>query len=307
MGAMLVVGVDENGLGPQLGPLVATAVVAEVEQYDSERFREIGFDLDVGDSKQTSAFGKMEHAEGVALALAELEAGRVPETFDQLLEALSLDGLLTLRSPCPDRRTARQCWEPTLKLPMYEGDVDEGRKILKQLKRRGFRIRRLRTTLACAGVLNESLDAGRKKLQVDLNLFERLLQDAAASFDEPLEAYCGLVGGIRNYPKYFRHFDKVETVKEEKGLFEYKVEDVGRVIFEIKADDHHLPVGLASMLGKYVRELGMARIIRFYREQDESLPKASGYHDPVTKRFVDGTVALRKKLKIYNGCFRRRG
>lgn len=306
---MLVVGVDENGLGPQLGPLVATALVAEVEDYDADRFRALGFDLAVGDSKQTSAFGRMEHAEGVALALAELEAGRVPKTFDELLEALSLDGVLSLRAPCPDRKTAKQCWDPELKLPMYEGDVDEGRAILRKLKRGGFRIRRLRTTLACAGVLNEALDAGRKKLQVDLNLFERLLIDAAASFDEPLRAYCGLVGGIRNYPKYFLHFDPdaVKTVSEKKGLFEYEVDEVGSVIFEIKADDHHLPVGLASMLGKYVRELGMARIIRYYREHDEALPKASGYHDSVTKRFVEGTVELRKKLEIYNGCFRRRG
>lgn len=306
---MLVVGVDENGLGPQLGPLVATALVAEVDDYDADRFRKLGFELEVGDSKQTSAFGKMEHAEGVALALAELEAGRVPKTFDELLEALSLDGLLSLRAPCPDRSTAKQCWHPELQLPMYEGDVAEGRAILRKLKRAGFRIRRLRTTLACAGVLNEALDAGRKKLQVDLNLFERLLLDAAASFDEPLLAYCGLVGGIRNYTKYFRHFDEdaVKVVSEKKGLFEYEVDDVGTVLFEIKADDHHLPVGLASMLGKYVRELGMARIIRYYREQDPELPKASGYHDSVTKRFVDGTVALRKKLDIYNGCFRRRG
>ena len=304
---MLVVGVDENGLGPQLGPLVATALVAEVETYDAERFRALGFELEVGDSKQTSAFGKMEHAEGVALALAEIEVGHVPETFDELLEALSLDGLLGLRAPCPDRETTRQCWAPEMKLPMYEGDVEAGRAILKQLSRRGFRIKRLRTTLACAGVLNEALDAGRTKLQVDLNLFERLVLDAAASFDEPLECYCGLVGGIRNYPKYFRHFDGFETVSEEKGLFVYRVDEVGSVAFEIKADDHHLPVGLASMLGKYVRELGMARIIEFYREHDEDLPKASGYHDSVTKRFMDGTVALRKKLQIYNGCFRRRG
>src|SRR5688572_2511920 len=62
---MIVVGVDENGLGPRLGPLIATAVALDVQDYDATRLRRVGARIGVGDSKTTSAFGAMAHAEGL--------------------------------------------------------------------------------------------------------------------------------------------------------------------------------------------------------------------------------------------------
>ena len=73
---MLVVGVDENGLGPRLGPLVATALTLEVRgSYDAGRLRRRGLALGVTDSKQVSGFGNMAFAESVALALVERSEG----------------------------------------------------------------------------------------------------------------------------------------------------------------------------------------------------------------------------------------
>jgi hypothetical protein len=47
--------------------------------------------------------------------------------------------------------------------------------------------------------------------------------------------------------------------------------------------------------------------VRFYRRHDPRLPEASGYHDAVTARFVDGTAPLRRRLRIAHDCFERRG
>ncbi len=302
---MLVVGVDENGLGPRLGPLIATAATIEVDDYDQEALKALGAELQVGDSKQTSAHGRMAHAEGIALALAERELGRVPRDIDDLLSAISLDGLLALRSPCPDAKTARHCWEPRLPLPAFGGDPEEGRAIVVSLRRGGVRITRIRSAVMCAGVLNENMAHGRSKLRCDLSLFERLVLDARNCCTDDVTAICGLVGGIRAYPKYFQRFQHVEPRSESKGYFAYAVRDVGDVIFEIKADDRHLPVGIASMVGKVVRELTMARIVSFFRAHDDALPHASGYHDSVTKRFIADSAPIRKRLAIANACFER--
>jgi ribonuclease HII len=72
------------------------------------------------------------------------------------------------------------------------------------------------------------------------------------------------------------------------------------------ADGSNLLVGLASLVGKYLRDLLMRRITWFYRAQAPELPEASGYHDPVTKAFVAQTQAQRRKLRIADDCFARR-
>ena len=142
---------------------------------------------------------------------------------------------------------------------------------------------------------------------MNLSRFERLLRDASDGLGDPLTAYCGMVGGIRRYREYFRHFDVecVETLAEERRAARYRVPGVGDVHFEVDADSTHLPVALASMVGKYVRELAMERMNRFYQGHDEALPRASGYHDPVTRRFIESTTPIRKRLRIAQRCFER--
>jgi len=80
---------------------------------------------------------------------------------------------------------------------------------------------------------------------------------------------------------------------------------LGAVRFEVDADASPLPVALASMIGKYVRELAMARQNAFYRGHDPELPEVSGYHDKVTARLVDATQLLRARLGIEDRCFER--
>jgi hypothetical protein len=64
---------------------------------------------------------------------------------------------------------------------------------------------------------------------------------------------------------------------------------------------------MASMVGKYVREALMARVVRFYRDEAPELPDASGYYDPVTSAFMDATMLLRERRRVPDRCFERRG
>jgi ribonuclease HII len=91
----------------------------------------------------------------------------------------------------------------------------------------------------------------------------------------------------------------------EHGL-RYTVADVGQVSFEIDADQRHLPVAFASMIGKYVRELWMARQNHFYRAIVPEMVDVSGYHDPVTRRFIAASADVRRALDIREDCFVRR-
>jgi ribonuclease HII len=303
---VIIVGVDENGLGPLLGPLVTTAVSLELARYRPEHHASLGRTLGIDDSKATAGFGQMELAEGLALALIEQLTGQVPADIDALFSALLLDSPDALRSPCPSA-SRPQCWSVPIALPCFGGELAAGRTTLRKLARAGLRPRHLRSALACTGALNTRLRKGQSRVEVDLELMERLVLDARARADGELRAICGMVGGIRNYTAKMRHFPAadVRAVRASGGTLAYEVHGVGHVRFEIDADANHLPVALASMVGKYVRELWMERQNRFYRGHDASFAEVSGYHDPVTQRFVLASTALRGTLGIDDACFRR--
>jgi len=305
---VIVVGVDENGLGPLLGPLVTTAVAFELARYSPERHGALGRELGIDDSKATAAFGQMAAAEGLALALVEALCGVAVNDVDALLSCLLLDAPDALKARCPASSLA-QCWSTPMPLPCFGGDLEAGRAILAGLRERGLRPAHAKSAVACTGALNARLRAGQSRVEVDLELMERLVLDARTRAGADVRAICGMVGGIRNYVAKMRHLPRAGAVVRQrapKGTLAFDVSGVGHVRFEIDADARHLPVALASMVGKYVRELWMARQNRFYRAHDESLAEVSGYHDPVTQRFIVASEKLRVALGVDDACFVRK-
>lgn len=303
---MFIVGVDENGLGPRLGPLVATAVTLEVSQYHKDDFSQIGRSLGIKDSKVTSGFGRMAQVEGVVLAMVENLHGTCPQDANSLFDLVSLDGLELLQAPCPEASLA-QCWSSEVLLPAFKGDIDRGREVFHALRRQGIAIVSVRSAVACAGVLNSEVKRLGSKFAVDLCLFERLLIECRNSVPSHFDAYCGMVGGIRKYSSYLHSpiRNGIEIIEEERGHSVYRAPGIGWLTFEVHADANHLPVSLASMFGKYVRELAMERQNRFYYHTDPELHPVSGYHDRLTSRFIKQSQKLRDSLGLAKECFER--
>lgn len=305
---MLVMGVDENGLGPRLGPMVATSLALETPRYDRASLSERGLALGLTDSKQTGGFGRLGFMESVALGLLSQTGLGTPGSADELLRRVSPGTAERLRGCCPDESSAAQCWAVDFPLPGFGGDASFGEGLLERLVGRSrLRIVDVESRVVCAGLLNEKLAAGRNKLAVDLELFEELIASVQGRHGAPLLAVCGMIGGIRDYQSRFSSFEhgRVQELANRRGQRRYSIERLGEVRFEIDADSRHLPVALASIVGKYVREICMRRIGEFYRQDDPALELASGYHDPVTTRFIDATEPARRRLQIAPDCFRR--
>ena len=305
---MLVMGVDENGLGPRLGPLVATSVVLEAPRYPRAALCGRGLGLGLTDSKETGGFGRMAFTESVALALLERGGAGLPASVDDFLDRVAPPSRPRLRACCPDEATARQCWGVDLTLPMFGGNAADGMRLLDRLiGRSSLRIVDVQSRVACAGILNAKLSDGRNKLAVDLELFEDLIISVHVRHGSPLLVLCGMIGGIRDYASRFSRFDcnRVEALANRRGQRRYAVNGLGELRFEVDADARHLPVALASIVGKYVREVCMHRIGEFYRNDQPGLTLASGYHDPVTTRFIEATERSRRRLGIAPDCFQR--
>jgi ribonuclease HII len=308
MAGMLVMGVDENGLGPRLGPLVATAVTLQTASYARSALCRRGLALGLTDSKETGGFGRMGFIESVALALLRRGREEAPSSADQLLDRVSPHSRRHLMACCPDVPTAAQCWGVDLPLPAFGGEEAHGQALLDRLVgRSSLRLLEVQSRIACAGVLNNKLAAGTNKLAVDLELFEDLISSVHERHPAPLLVVCGMIGGIRDYSSRLRRFAprRVEQIQARRGSRRYSVDGIGELRFEVDADARHLPVALASIVGKYVREICMRRIGEFYRRADPSLELASGYHDPVTTRFIEATEPSRRRLGIATDCFRR--
>src|SRR5690606_15110150 len=213
----------ENGFGPRLGPLTATALSISCRAYDADALAELARAHGIDDSKATTKFGAMSQAESFALALAARETGRVPDSADAFFDALTRSGSAGLRAPCPSTHVARQCFGEHLDLPAFGGDPRQGERMLAEVEREGgLRIERVRIEVVCASMLNRELAGGVNKMRVDLGLFERLLMDARDASGRELEAICGMIGGIRDVPAYARFVkaEDFEPIVLEKGVRE---------------------------------------------------------------------------------------
>lgn len=309
------IGADENGLGPRLGPMLVTAVMARVtpegERLVSRPARGSLADR-LGDSKQLVAHGDVALGEAWARALASRGAGRVKlagQTPDDLVESLSSYDRAALRAPCPAHVEA-QCW--SAEGERFEADdalVAQVEADLDKLAAKGVEIVGVRSEILCAKRLNDGLDAGQSRFVLDLHAMERLVMELRATVTEEVTAVCGKVGGFGKYGKVFGPLGGrlFATLEEGRARSAYHFPGLGEIAFVRDGDATDLCVAMASLVGKYLRELLMGRVARHYRKDAPDLPDASGYYDPVTTRFIDATRLVRERREIPEGCFERRG
>jgi hypothetical protein len=227
---------------------------------------------------------------------------------DALVQNLSLDSYPQLQAPCP-KSHADQCWSITDEA--FTADPTLVRQVtqdLVKLEQGGIAVLGAACVITCAWRLNEGADHGRTRFHLDLHAMERLVLHARALAQVDVVATCGKVGGFSRYPPAFGPMNgRLHAVAEEGAArSEYAVPGLGRIAFVRDADEHHLLVCMASLIGKWVRDLLMARVVRYHRAFDPELPDASGYHDPVTSRFIDATQLVRARRGLPDDCFERR-
>ena len=309
------IGIDENGLGPRLGPLVVTAVVATVTPEGRKRVESRprgGARTRLGDSKKLVAYGDTALGEAWARAIARRMGLTGADDPQALVQALSLDEARALRSLCPSSGSEhheRQCWSTEGEgFTADEALVAHVEKDLARLAARGITVERAAVVVTCTRRLNDAVEKGLSRFDVDLHAMERLALDARAHAGRDVHATCGKVGGYNQYPQAFGPLSGRlhAVVVEGRARSEYSVPGLGRIAFVRDADDRHMLVSMASLGGKWTRDLLMSRIVRYHREHDAELPDASGYHDPVTSRFVLATRLHRQKRALPDDCFERR-
>lgn len=303
------VGIDENGLGPRLGPLVVTGVLARTDEAGGRRAesRPRGKLAErLNDSKKLVAFGDSLLGEAWARAVAK-RAGTSATSADELVHWLSIDTRDHLRAPCPADH-AGQCWSAeSERFGATDEMVTAAERDLAHLAKLGVDVQGARVAVVCTDRLNAAARRGLTRFHVDLHAMERLAIDARARAGEDVIVTCGKVGGFNSYASALGPLNGRlhVTMCEGRARSEYAFPGLGRIAFVRDADARHLLVCMASLIGKWVRDLLMARVVRYHREANPELPMASGYHDPVTTRFIAASALARKRRALPDTCFER--
>lgn len=306
------IGADENGLGPRLGPMIVTAAWANVDEAGARQLaRKLPTSMraDLDDSKALLSCHNTSLGEAWARAIVKRVHGREPTAPNELFALLSLTPEKSLRKSCPPS-TEEQCWNlGREEFCASEEQLERVTKHLATLESRGVDVRGVLCEVTCTGRLNQLKAEGIHRFAADLHCMERLILAFREQAGKPVTATCGKVGGIGKYEPFFGPLaGRLHTALEESQAQScYYFPTLGELRFVRDADAADPLVMLASLVGKYLRELLMQRIVRFYQaDVDDPEVVPSGYHDTITAAFVAQTAKARRRLKIAGDCFERR-
>jgi hypothetical protein len=316
------VGIDEAGYGPNLGPLVMTAVMAEstadeppdgkagrcLDLWDDLRATvdRAGGDPDrlwVDDSKAIFCRGKgRRRLESSCLAAIHAAANSLPRSLRSLLE---LVGAGTLDD------AELSGWLGPGDRENHGRPIDCGPGLEGQLERRplapsdgAWRIVGVRTVVVGPALFNRGLEDHGLKSVVHYEAFEKLLVwawDRAGEF-VPTDVRGDKHGG-RHY--YYGPLSRtfpglwVDRGTEGPELSVYAVRDGARrmrIRLEPRADQNDGLVALASIVSKTIRELWMDVFNDYWCNRVPGLKRTAGYHTDA-KRFrveIEGAAAAEK-------------
>jgi ribonuclease HII len=285
---------------------VVTAVLARVNERGRRTLsrklpRDIRADLD--DSKRLMSHTDVALGEAWARALTSAPV----TTPSELFERLSLEGSSKLKKRC-ESHVAGQCWNDRGESFLAEAaDVKRVSKHRAALAERGVELLSVRSSVVCTKHLNDEKQRGTNRFVADLNAMEHLVLELRAQAGGEIEAVCGKVGGIAEYSKFFGPLSgRLHAILDEgRARSGYRFPGLGELHFVRDADAADPLVSLASLVGKYVRELFMSRIGLHYSDRQSEEKRPSGYHDPVTADFVLRSASLRQNRKIPDHCFER--
>lgn len=294
-----VVGIDEAGYGPNLGPLVQAAVALHLPDGDISGWetlkpvlRRCGEKADgrllIDDSKKVYTRGGLAALErGIWLGLG--------------LGPMPLLGLLhTIALPTDAVDVSQECWfDGREQLPSQFVEVPAPERAAVSTTCPAVR-------LVTPTVFNRICDESASKAAVLSRGLVTLVQASFAGMPrnaEPVIFLCDKLGGRNFYAGLVQDaFPNGWVIPEQEsaGQSRYRVELLDRpvtVVFRPRADGDSVAVALASMLCKYLRELCMLQFNRFWARHVPGIQPTAGY--PVdARRFYEQIKPAMAKLGL---------
>jgi ribonuclease HII len=308
-----IIGMDEAGLAPNLGPLVIVGTVwrtqhdlkaqdmfAALESCVSQERADQHRKLWVTDSKLVYQSGQgLAALERVALIGAKL-IGCPTTDWHALLTQLTAQsdageqdlppwhGDFNFALPCENAPESLQDTFARTQQGLYQAGAELVAVAAEVVFPSHFNRLVIRTDNKAAAVS-----------ELSLRLLARLLEKCDGG---PIEVVCDRHGGRARYAAMLQQQfieDLVQVVRESDRESKYRWGDVGRnisVSFRVSGEEI-FPVAWAAMTAKYVRELAMRAMNSFWQQHVPGLKPTAGY--PVdAKRFYADIASARESLAM---------
>jgi ribonuclease HII len=293
---MWIIGIDEAGYGPNLGPFVMTSVACRVpdpgaapdlwallrtavrRSEDADRGQ-----LLIDDSKLVYT------ANGLAgLEYSVLAALGTPATLAALIDLI-----------CPDDgdELRREVWYRGVQLLPIHSTPEElemgAVRFEDACAAASLGLWQLRSVVICPPRFNALLDEGGTKGYVLAHALAHLLrwQYSHLPGEDDLAFFIDKHGSRNTYAAMIQHAlpdGIVVAERESMACSSYRVHGLARgvrLVFQPRADGEHLCVALASMASKYLREVLMLEFNRFWQEHIPDLKPTAGYPGDAARFF----------------------
>lgn len=288
----VLVGIDEAGFGPILGPLVVSSSTFSLprrllgadlwqtlRKSAGNKRKRLAGRLLVADSKK--AFNKslgIKHLRRTVLACLKC-LDKKPATLIELLTLLCPDCLGRLND-YPWYKGAAG-----FNTLIYEADVAIASAVLKEdLASNGIKLLELKSCCLDVAYYNRMVGSVKNKASVLFSTTSRLIKRAFDNFgSDYLQIVIDRQGGRIRYRKNLqRMFPGMELkiLREDPAASSYELRADGkgmRLHFVAGADERFFPVSLASMVSKYLRELLVGNINRYFTGRHTALKPTAGY------------------------------
>jgi ribonuclease HII len=314
-----IIGIDEAGYGPNLGPLVMTSVACRVPD-----------DLAGADLWQVLRAAVRRAAEPDDGRLL-VEDSKVVYSTARGLHALETGVLAALPPAGPDLSLARYVeWlapaaaaelaaEPWYRgastLPVAAAPAGCGAAAVcfaDASRQGGVAWGTVRSVVVCPARFNGVLDRwGSKGAVLAEGLKELLRWNRDALDSEDLSFFIDKHGGRNTYAPMLQDAledGMVMAQQESLARSTYIVLGMGRDIrltFQPRADAEHFCVALASMVSKYLREVLMLEFNRFWQAQVPGLKATAGYPGDAA-RFLEAIRPALGRLGVVESAVWRR-
>lgn len=316
----LIVGIDEAGYGPILGPLVVSAVAFEVPVAIMAGLKDPAEGPDLWALLRASITPKpVKNNRRLAVADSKkLYSGVNSDRGLVLLERAaltfyrqafdppeSLCALLDRVCPAVAAQFAGYPWHggEDLRLPVESHPDDlatQAHALAADLRARGIRFRGVCVEVLPEGHFNERVRATRNKSVVLFGLVTRLLQRVADMVGpRPLRAWVDRQGGRVSYAQPLMtafqdaELQVIEESPQRSGYRLERPEAPWLIRFVEKGESFHLPIALASVFSKYVRETCMIRFNRYWAGHVAGLKPTGGYYADGKRFLADIDAVIR--------------
>ncbi len=298
----LVIGTDEAGYGPNLGPLVVAAtawqVEADADQAEARLAAAVGDAL--GSLRSGSAVVWRDSKEVYrggggrslllrsALAAVRLATGAVPLDWEALASAIGQIGPVTADTS-PEWQTL--ALRPLLDADLADSISSDAEQIASRLAAHGVRLQSIRCGCVYPGRFNQLLDRGLNKSDIlsrETLALAAALAESVGERQESTRIWCDRHGGRKRYASVIAAaFDcQAEPIEETAECSSYRLASGGlfggasardtQLAFAVRSE-RKPPVAVASLTAKLVRELAMECFNAFWCGQLSGLVPTAGY------------------------------